>query len=90
MSERHLVRMFRDQVGMTPARFVEQARLEAAKVLLATGDHGQESWLDARVSARPTPCDAPSAVRSACHRACTAVVFARRGYIRTSRSASCC
>ncbi len=28
---------------MTPARFVEQARLEAAKVLLATGDHGQEA-----------------------------------------------
>ncbi len=43
VSERHLVRMFRMQVGMTPARFVEQARLEAAKVLLATGDHGQES-----------------------------------------------
>jgi len=37
------VRMFRTQVGMTPARFVEQARLEAAKVLLATGDHSQET-----------------------------------------------
>lgn len=43
VSERHLVRMFREQVGMTPARFVEQARLEAAKVLLATGDHGQDT-----------------------------------------------
>ena len=43
VSERHLVRMFGDQVGMTPARFVEQARLEAAKVLLATGDHSQEA-----------------------------------------------
>ncbi|EKF21069.1 bacterial regulatory helix-turn-helix s, AraC family protein [Mycolicibacterium hassiacum DSM 44199] len=43
VSERHLVRMFRTQVGMTPARFVEQARLEAAKVLLATGDHSQET-----------------------------------------------
>ncbi|VEG58579.1 Fis family transcriptional regulator [Mycolicibacterium aurum] len=43
VSERHLVRVFRDQVGMTPARFVEQARLEAAKVLLATGDQSQES-----------------------------------------------
>jgi transcriptional regulator GlxA family with amidase domain len=43
VSERHLVRMFGDQVGMTPARFVEQARLEAAKVLLATGDHCQEA-----------------------------------------------
>ena len=37
------MRVFRDQVGMTPARFVEQARLEAAKVLLATGDQSQES-----------------------------------------------
>jgi len=43
VSERHLVRMFRDQIGMTPARFVEQARLEAAKVLLATGDLSQEA-----------------------------------------------
>ena len=43
VSERHLVRMFRDQIGLTPARFVEQARLEAAKVLLATGDLSQES-----------------------------------------------
>jgi transcriptional regulator GlxA family with amidase domain len=43
VSERHLVRMFRVQVGMTPARFVERARLEAAKVLLATGDHSQEA-----------------------------------------------
>lgn len=43
LSERHLVRMFGDQVGMTPARFVEQARLEAAKVLLATGDSNQEA-----------------------------------------------
>jgi transcriptional regulator GlxA family with amidase domain len=43
VSERHLVRMFGDQVGMTPARFVEQARLEAAKVLLATEDNSQEA-----------------------------------------------
>ncbi|WP_236950351.1 GlxA family transcriptional regulator [Mycobacterium sp. MS1601] len=43
VSERHLVRMFHDQAGTTPARFVEQARLEAAKVLLATGDQGQEA-----------------------------------------------
>lgn len=28
---------------MTPARFVEQARLEAAKVLLATGDQSQDA-----------------------------------------------
>jgi transcriptional regulator GlxA family with amidase domain len=43
VSERHLVRMFGDQVGVTPARFVEQARLEAAKMLLAAEDHSQEA-----------------------------------------------
>jgi transcriptional regulator GlxA family with amidase domain len=43
VSERHLARMFRDEVGMTPARYVEQARLEAAKLFLVTGDESQES-----------------------------------------------
>ncbi|ANE78554.1 AraC family transcriptional regulator [Mycobacterium adipatum] len=43
VSERHLARMFHEQIGMTPARFVEQARLEAAKVLLATGDQSQDT-----------------------------------------------
>jgi transcriptional regulator GlxA family with amidase domain len=43
VSERHLARMFREQVGLTPGRYVEQARLEAAKVLLAAGDHSQEA-----------------------------------------------
>jgi transcriptional regulator GlxA family with amidase domain len=43
VSERHLGRMFREEVGMTPARYVEQARLEAAKMLLATGDQSQEA-----------------------------------------------
>ncbi|MET9789694.1 GlxA family transcriptional regulator [Streptomyces canus] len=43
VSERHLGRMFRDEVGMTPARYVEQTRLEAAKLLLVSGDDSQES-----------------------------------------------
>ncbi len=43
VSERHLTRMFREEVGTTPACYVEQARLEAAKVLLVTSDDGQES-----------------------------------------------
>lgn len=43
VSERHLARMFHEQVGLTPARFVEQTRLEAAKVLLATGNDSQDS-----------------------------------------------
>jgi transcriptional regulator GlxA family with amidase domain len=43
VSERHLTRMFRDEVAITPARYVKQTRLEAAKVLLLTGDESQES-----------------------------------------------
>src|SRR3954469_6774627 len=43
VSERHLGRMFRDEVGVTPARYVEQTRLEAAKLLLVSGDESQES-----------------------------------------------
>ena len=35
--------MFRDEVGVTPARYVEQTRLEAAKLLLVSGDDSQES-----------------------------------------------
>src|SRR3954471_639432 len=43
VSERHLGRIFRDEVGVTPARYVEQTRLEAAKLLLVSGDESQES-----------------------------------------------
>ncbi|MET8999439.1 DJ-1/PfpI family protein, partial [Amycolatopsis sp. NPDC004169] len=43
VSERHLVRMFRDELGITPAVFVELTRLEAAKVLLLTTDASQET-----------------------------------------------
>ncbi|MEV5493256.1 GlxA family transcriptional regulator [Streptomyces bobili] len=43
VSERHLARMFRDEVGMTPARYVENIRLEAAKMLLVSCDEGQDS-----------------------------------------------
>lgn len=42
VSERHLTRIFREEIGMTPARYVEQARLEAAKLLLVTSDDSQE------------------------------------------------
>ena len=31
MSERHFARSFRDEVGQTPARYVETVRLEAAR-----------------------------------------------------------
>jgi transcriptional regulator GlxA family with amidase domain len=47
MSERHFARAFRDEVGTTPARFVEQVRLEAARRRLEESDDGVEavaSW----------------------------------------------
>lgn len=37
VSERHLSRLFADQLGRTPARFVREARTEAAAHLLAAG-----------------------------------------------------
>ncbi|MFI9844906.1 GlxA family transcriptional regulator [Nonomuraea sp. NPDC051941] len=38
ISSRHVTRLFYDEVGTTPARYVEQIRLEAAQALLETGD----------------------------------------------------
>ncbi len=37
-SERHLTRVFVRDLGMTPARWVEQVRVEAARDLLETSD----------------------------------------------------
>lgn len=38
VSPRHLVRLFKAEVGTTPARYLEQVRLETAKALLLRGD----------------------------------------------------
>ncbi|SHN15630.1 GlxA family transcriptional regulator [Actinacidiphila paucisporea] len=38
ISPRHVTRLFCDEVGLTPARYVEQVRLEAAVALLEGGD----------------------------------------------------
>ncbi|MBF6166101.1 DJ-1/PfpI family protein [Streptomyces gardneri] len=38
LSERHLSRLFRQEIGVTPGRYVKQARLEAARALLESGD----------------------------------------------------
>jgi transcriptional regulator GlxA family with amidase domain len=43
MSERNFARCFRDEVGMTPARYVEQARIETARRLLEETDDGVEA-----------------------------------------------
>jgi len=38
MSPRHFARLFREQVGMTPARYVESCRVDLARTLLETSD----------------------------------------------------
>jgi transcriptional regulator GlxA family with amidase domain len=38
ISARHVTRLFRDEADTTPARYVEQVRLEAAQVMLENGD----------------------------------------------------
>jgi transcriptional regulator GlxA family with amidase domain len=38
MSERNFARAFRDETGMTPAAYVESARVERARIALETGD----------------------------------------------------
>lgn len=40
VSQRHLTRLFRREIGATPARYVEQIRVQAAQELLETGDAG--------------------------------------------------
>ena len=42
MSVRNFTRVFTEEVGVPPAQFVEQARVEAAKALLELGDDGLE------------------------------------------------
>ena len=46
MSERHFARAFAAEVGLTPARFVRQARLEAARRMLEESNHhiDQVAW----------------------------------------------
>ena len=43
MSERNFSRLFCQEVGMTPAKFVERVRLEAARNILIQSDHPLES-----------------------------------------------
>lgn len=43
MSERHFARCFTEEVGVTPARFVERVRVETARRLLEDTDEGVEA-----------------------------------------------
>jgi transcriptional regulator GlxA family with amidase domain len=59
ISVRHVTRLFYEEVGTTPARYVEQVRLEAAQVLLETGDDPMT------VVARRTGFGSPESLRRA-------------------------
>jgi transcriptional regulator GlxA family with amidase domain len=59
LSPRHVARLFRDEVGMTPARYVELIRLEAAQGMLETGDD------PTAVIARRTGFGSPESLRRA-------------------------
>jgi transcriptional regulator GlxA family with amidase domain len=43
ISARHVSRVFAREFGMTPGRYVERARVEAARVLLETGRDGVDA-----------------------------------------------
>ena len=43
MSPRHFARVFRAELGVTPARFVEALRIEAARRWLERGTHSVET-----------------------------------------------
>lgn len=43
LSERHFARCFAEEVGVTPARYVESVRIETARRLLEETDHGVEA-----------------------------------------------
>lgn len=59
VSVRHVTRLFCEEVGTTPARYVERVRLEAAQVLLETGDDAMP------VVARRTGFGSPESLRRA-------------------------
>jgi transcriptional regulator GlxA family with amidase domain len=59
VSVRHLTRLFFEEVGTTPARYVEQVRLEAAQAMLETGDDPMS------VVARRTGFGSPESLRRA-------------------------
>ncbi|MBO3680324.1 GlxA family transcriptional regulator [Streptomyces sp. NEAU-YJ-81] len=59
VSPRHVTRLFCDEVGTTPARYVEQIRLEAAQAMLETGDDPMA------VIARRTGFGSPESLRRA-------------------------
>ncbi|MER6980735.1 DJ-1/PfpI family protein [Streptomyces carpinensis] len=78
LSVRHVTRLFCEEVGTTPARYVEQVRLEAARVLLETGDDSMP------VVARRTGFGSPESMRRAFVRHLGVTAGAYRARFRTT------
>jgi transcriptional regulator GlxA family with amidase domain len=78
LSVRQLTRLFRREIGQTPARYVEHVRVEHAKNLLETGDQSVE------VVARRSGFGSPEALRRAFVRAAGVTPTAYRSRFRTT------
>jgi transcriptional regulator GlxA family with amidase domain len=78
LSVRQLTRLFRREIGQTPARYVEHVRVEHAKNLLETGDQSVE------VVARRSGFGSPEALRRAFARAVGVTPTAYRSRFRTT------
>jgi transcriptional regulator GlxA family with amidase domain len=78
LSARQVSRLFDQEVGMTPARYVEQVRLEAARAMLETGDDTLE------VVARRAGFGSPESLRRAFMRHLGVVPSAYRASFHTT------
>ena len=78
VSARHVTRLFADEVGITPARYVEQVRMEAARALLEAGDETLE------VVARRAGFGSPESLRRAFMRHLGVVPSAYRASFHTT------
>ncbi|MDX3077616.1 GlxA family transcriptional regulator [Streptomyces sp. NPDC088354] len=78
VSVRHVTRLFYEEVGTTPARYVEQIRLEAAQGLLERGDDSMA------VVARRTGFGSPESLRRAFARHLGVTPGAYRARFRTT------
>jgi transcriptional regulator GlxA family with amidase domain len=81
LSPRHTARLFHDELGTTPARYVEQVRVEAAQALLESGDDPLPAV------ARRTGFGSPESLRRAFARHLSTTPGAYRARFRTTGTA---
>lgn len=77
VSERQLARVFKTELGTTPAAYLEAARVEAARQQLRPPMPRWSGSQGPAASTPPIPCTAPFAASWAPRQASTATVFAR-------------